>query len=518
MKILKNDFLLSFIAGCLCTIAFAPFNFFIMAVVSISLFYLILERNEAKKNIFWVGFAYGFGYFLTGVYWIAISLMVDADSFAWLIPFAVTLIPGALALYMALCALSYKFLVNRFNLNYVNQKIVVLALCWMFFEILRSVSFSGFPWNLLGYVLMFSSYTMQSASIFGVYGMSFIALLICLFPVLFLHNQNKVLADKILAIIISVIFLANFFYGYLRISNTNLELLPTKLRLVQASIKQEIKWNNQAKYSNLLKHIDLTNQKSLEDINAVIWSETSVPYPIGDNSELINVLQQAIPPQGVLITGALRLKYKDDQKTEVSNIWNSIFSIKKDSSFEYYDKSHLVPFGEYIPLENYLPFIKKITDGSIGFSVGEGNKTLNSGSFLFSPLVCYEVIFSNKILNKKDQRPDLLVNLTNDTWFGNSSGPYQHFNMARMRAVEYGIPMARVANNGISAFIDPLGNSIKKLNLNQRAIIDVNLIKKLAPTVYEKYSYWPASILILLVLILSITANIICHARKNNTG
>lgn len=505
----KNKFLLSLIAGCFCSLAFAPFHFFVAAMVSLSAFYLLLDECKTKKETFWMGFSYGFGYFLSGIYWIAISLLVDATSFAWLIPFALTLIPAALAAYVALFSLSYKFVINRFFLFKTYQKILVFTICWLFFEILRSLLFTGFPWNLLGYIWMMDVSFAQLAKVFGIYGLSVFAILICLFPTLFLKIKGLkspsevVRGDKILAVILLILFVLNFIWGYVYINQTKATYDNSiKLRLVQGNIKQEMKWDSEQKYKNFLKHINLSISKPLDNISAVIWSETAIPYAIDNSSELKRMLRRATPPQGVLISGALRLEVNNNS-SQITNAWNSVFAFDKKGVIDSYDKHHLVPFGEYVPLQKYLPFVQKITQGSVGFSKGDGPKTIVTKDFSFSPLICYEVIFSDKTLDKKS-RPDLLANLTNDAWFGKSSGPYQHFDMSKMRAIEYGIPMARVANSGITALIDPFGRVIKKIDLNQSGIIDVNLIKKLPPTIYEKYSYLPLALIVMLMLILLI--------------
>lgn len=497
----KNKFLIAALAGTFCSLAFAPLHFFIAAPISLSVFYFLLEGTSKKKEIFWLGFFYGFGYFLSGIYWIAISLLVDAASFAWLIPFALTLIPAALALYLAMFALTYRFFVNKFKFVFAYQKILIFSLCWLVFEILRSLLFTGFPWNLLGYIWMFDVHFAQLGSIFGIYGLSLFAVLISLLPTLFFSHSRVATSNKIFAAILVASFLANVIYGYLRVADSKLTTNhQNKLRLVQANIKQEMKWDASEKYQNLLRHIELTNSKNLDGISAVIWSETAVPYAIEEGSELLEKLHEATPTNGVLITGALRLGYLDARKNQVTKAWNSVFTLNKSGIVNTYDKHHLVPFGEYIPLQKYVPFISKITEGAIGFSEGDGAKTLAVQGFSFSPLVCYEVIFSDEVLDQ-NSRPDLLVNLTNDAWFGNSSGPYQHLDAAKMRVIEYGIPMARAANTGVTAFIDPFGRVVKKINLNQFGIIDVNLIESLAPTIYEKYMYIPLTLVITTMLL-----------------
>ena len=547
---LKSKFYAALCAGAFCALAFAPFHFFIAAPISLSVFYFLLEKTEPKKPTFWLGFCYGFGYFLAGNYWIAISLLVDAAKFFWLVPFALTLIPSALALYVAAFALSYKFLIKKFKFAQNYQKILVFALCWLIFEILRSLLFTGFPWNLLGYIWMFEVHFAQLGGVFGIYGLSFFAVLISLLPTLFFKGNSSLSlkwtpqqvrgdngerssqelsprtccgvhfatrADKIFALTLITAFFANFIYGYFYIDDSKLITTQTKLRLVQGNIKQEMKWDPSQKYKNFLKHIELTNSKDLSDIKAVIWSETAVPYAIDSNQELLEKLGQATPPQGVLITGALHLGYSFDH-SEITNAWNSVFTFNQKGVLDIYDKHHLVPFGEYVPLQKYLPFIEKITDGAIGFSQGQGPKTITTPDFSFSPLLCYEVIFSDEAIDLKS-RPDLLVNVTNDAWFGVSTGPYQHFDMARMRTIEYGIALARVANTGVTAFVDPFGRVVDKINLNQSGIIDVNLIKNLAPTIYEKYRYYPLMLLVLaVVLFLTFSPKSYNVTRQNHTS
>ena len=506
-NLITNKFFISFISGSICTFAFAPFHFFAAAIISISLFYFLIEDEKWQNKPFWriflLGWCYGFGYFLTGIYWISISLLVDAEKFAWLIPFAITLIPGVLAIYFALFALLNIFLVNKLKISQSYKKIIIFAVLWLIFELLRSFLFTGFPWNLLGYSWFFSDNLVQIANIFSVFGLSFFAVLICLIPALFIgFDQKKIIkktpnfTDKFFGAFLTFLLFLGFFYGHFYIKSKKLSFNEDKkLRLVQGNIKQDLKWDAEEKYKNFVKHINLTNSKDLSRVTAVIWSETSVPYAIDNNSDLISNLKLAVPKNGFLITGALRVKYLN--LDEVENVWNSVFALDNSGVVGYYDKHHLVPFGEYVPLQKYLPFINKITDGAVGFSEGEGPKTIKTNFLSFSPLLCYEVIFSNKIIDKEN-RPDLLVNLTNDAWFGKSLGPYQHFDMARMRSVEYGISLARVANSGITAYFDPFGRVIKKINLDEEGIIDVSFIEKLEPTIYSKFNFYPLFLLVIL--------------------
>lgn len=238
----------------------------------------------------------------------------------------------------------------------------------------------------------------------------------------------------------------------------------------------------------------------------VIFPESSVPYILDERNEhLIKRLKTTIPRNGKILVNALRATFKNKDDDMPNAIWNSNFLLGENGVENFYDKSHLVPFGEYIPLQKQiplhkiLPFLDGITD-SIGFSEGDGIKTIKvNDNFSISSLICYEIIFSNKIIDSKNL-PNLLVNVTNDTWFGNSSGPYQHFDMARLRAIEYGIPLARVANSGITAFIDQNGNIIKKINLNEKGIVDISFSKNFKPTFYLKHQNLAVFLTILFLL------------------
>ena len=494
-KILENyPKFLAILSGSICALAFAPFNFFFTLLIALPILYFLLEKNNSKKNIFIRGFCFGYGYFLFGIYWIAISLLVDAQKFAWLIPFALTAIPGFLALYFGFLAIAYRIIIQKFSLKFHYQKILILAMLWVIFEALRSTLFSGFAWNLLGYAWLFSIHSSQSASLFGVYFLSFLAVITALLPVI-LFDKKNIKADKNFLFIIIFILLINFIFGFFAIKNStniskNNSRLQDKIRLVQANIKQDIKWQENERYNNFFKHIELTRSMPLENVKAVIWAETSIPYIIENDSRLMPLLKLAIPKDGELITGGLRVERTNGN--EISKVFNSVFMINSHGISATYDKHHLVPFGEYVPLQKFFSFlfideiIDKITGGGTGFSAGNGAQTINANHFSFNPLICYEVIFSREII-AKNQHPDLFINITNDAWFGNSSGPYQHLGIAQMRAIEYSTPLIRVAGTGISASIDANGNIVEKIDLNQEAVVDVELLRRRNYSFYHQY-------------------------------
>ncbi len=591
MARILNNYSLAFILGALCDLSFAPFHWFLAAIVSISGFFILInlaktDPKKSLKEIFKLGWFYGFGYFLAGIYWIAISLLVDASKFAWLIPFALILIPGILASYFALLAFFYQKIITKFGLN-DSQKIIIFSLLWLIFELLRSYLFSGFAWNLIGYIWLASDNLSQLSSIFGIYGLSLFAVLVCLvpcsllchLPAIFHHllmrhphllprhphllprhphlflchpreggdpHCNTKFVDKwipafagmtkhkmgmirermgmtkkvlrsihvstssILYLIFIVIFLiASFSYGHFRIKELSTYLSAPKdsnapkIRIVQANIKQDSKWDQTLIMQNLKKHISLSNSRRSKNITAIIWSETSIPYILNHNDNLISYLKSSVLDDNqILISGALRANFDKNDPSKIVKIWNSVYAIDNKGITGYYDKKHLVPFGEYIPFSEFIPFITKITNGGIDFSSGDKNKIIKTPYFSFTPLICYEVSFSDSLLSiAKDQNLNLIINLTNDAWFGNSSGPYQHFDMARMRAIEYGMPLVRAANTGVSGAFDALGRVIAKIDLNQEGVVDIDIPKKLNKyTLYFLYGFKPLILLIILLI------------------
>ena len=509
----KKNYLISFGVGSLLTLAFAPFNFFIFCPISIVIFFLIIDKLDNLKQVFYRSFFYCFGFFVCGIYWICNSLLIDFAKYGWLIPFAITLIPALMALYFTSLCYIYKLSIKRFSISFAYKKIILFSIFWLIFEVVRSNLFTGFPWNLLGYVWLFNINFAQSSSIFGVYGMSFFACLISLTPILFFKENNN-FKNKVFGFFLIFLLFANYVFGVFYIDKNyqkNLSHLA-KFRLVQANIAQKNKWLDEEKYQNFKKHIELTNSKSLDGIDAVIWSETSIPFVVDSNdSAMFQNLLPAIPRDGYLFSGALRFEKKGENDFK---IWNSMFVFNESSIKNYYDKRHLVPFGEYVPLHKYLSFlfigdvVDKITGGGSGFSEGEGDKmislkTASQNNISFNPLLCYEVIFSREVIDK-NKIPDFFVNLTNDSWFGLSTGPYQHLQTARMRAIEYARPMVRVAQSGVTANINHFGQIVDEINLNQKAIIDVDVYKNEILTIYAKYSQLPIVIAIILLLFLVI--------------
>ena len=284
--------------------------------------------------------------------------------------------------------------------------------------------------------------------------------------------------------IVAALLLALWGGGAWRLSNAGSDTVEgVRLRIVQPNVRQADKWRRDLRDGHLLKTIDLSRAPGFEAATHIIWPETAIPFFIAEDHERRVILRAAIPPGGVLLAGAPRLSRNGGE----TQIWNSLHAFAPTGGIvATYDKFHLVPFGEYMPLKSILP-LEKITAGSSDFSRGPGLATLHlPGLPPVSPLICYEGIFPGAVA-RRDDRPEWLLNVTNDAWFGISAGPHQHFAAIRFRAIEEGLPLVRAANNGISGVVDPYGRLVDFLPLGATGVIDADLPSALAkPPIYAR--------------------------------
>ena len=293
-------------------------------------------------------------------------------------------------------------------------------------------------------------------------------------------------------------------YGAERLAgSTSASVEGVVLRLVQPNIPQTLKWDSSLAESHLLKQMRMSaSGDSARRITHVIWPETAVPFALERSPGLAAALAPAVPRGGLLITGILRVTQGADGPS-----WhNSMVALDGSGTVRAsFDKFHLVPFGEYVPIR-WIPGVSRIAPGETDFTPGPGPATVElPGLPPVSPLICYEVIFPGAVV-EPGTRPAWLLNLTNDAWFGLSTGPHQHFASARLRAVEEGLPLVRVANSGISGVIDPYGRVLAKLDLGREGVLDAALPRALPPTPYARLGNAVAGIIMLLVLALALTA------------
>lgn len=470
---------LLYVLGAISTLAFAPLYLLPLLIPGLTALLWCIVTSTSWRSALAAGWWFGFGHFTTGIYWVAIALLTDPDQYAWLIPFAVFGIAAALAIYIALAAL----VTYVIPIHGITRKMMVFAISWVIAEMLRTYLFTGFPWNLLGYVWTCSLPMMQLAAFTGIWGLSLITVIAASAPATLITSGTKGSLRPLAAalLILAIIGIG----GFLRLPAPG-TYLPTEttLRIIQANISQDHKWKPELRFNTLQRHLNLSRSSSLSHAQLVIWPESAVPYSLVPNADLLRLLKQAIPAGGLLLTGGLR----EEGDKETYQIWNSLFAIRADGSIaDIYDKVHLVPFGEYIPFHKLLP-VTKITYGVIDFSAGKAPETLSLSDTIPSvgPLICYEAIFPTAIIDKTN-RPGWLLNITNDAWFGMSSAPYQHLQMARMRTIEQGIPLIRAANTGISAIIDAYGHINAMLPLGEAGVLEGTLPSALSPTLYYHY-------------------------------
>jgi apolipoprotein N-acyltransferase len=444
-----------------------------------------------------VGWWFGFGYFLFGLFWIGEAFLVEAEVFAVLLPVAVTLLPAGLALFFAaatgVASRSWKPGWSR---------VLALALALSATEWLRGHVLTGFPWNVLGYALTYPLALMQSAAVLGIYGLTLCAVVIfAMPPVLWAEAADgpsgRTARLSALAVAILPIALAAV-VGQVRLAMAGTDIVPgVKIRIVQPSVLQREKWRPEHQARIFRDHLDLSTTDpdgSTGGITHVVWPEAAMPFLPLDSPVALKAVGQMLPPGTSLITGALRAEPLPPGSPRPRRIFNSLLVFGEGGSLTaHYDKIHLVPFGEYLPFQAVLEAIglQQLVRMRGGFDAGPRPRPLLQvpGLPSLEPLICYEVIFPRAIV-QGTERPGLLVNLTNDGWFGNSTGPRQHFHQARVRAVEEGLPLIRAANNGISAGVDPYGRVLARLDMNVRGAVDVPLPAALAPPLYARIGDW----------------------------
>ena len=421
-------------------------------------------------SAFTVGWWFGVGFFAAGLYWVSFSFLVDAEKFAWMIPFVFLGLPAGLALYTGLTSLA-TYLTSSGG----SRRLLTLALWWVFFEWIRGWALTGFPWNLLGTVWTVSESMIQVTAVTGVYGLSLVTVLAAVSPAL-LGEDRIPLAKRLSMIFVTWALLVIVWTGGLTRLNgaTEANIDGVRLRLVQPNIAQRDKWKQKFRRHHFDRLLRLSTE--LNDITApapthIIWPETATPFFLSSDQKALTVISNVVPIDGAVLTGAPRQTHSPSGTNE---IWNSVHVIDSLGRIKAtYDKYHLVPFGEYVPFRNLLN-IRSLTGDRIDFSPGTGPKSLAvPGAPPVTPLICYEAIFPQQLRFQMYQRtPGWLLNLTNDAWFGLSSGPYQHFAAAQLRSVEVGLPLVRVANTGLSGVIDSYGRVLIRTKLNEEITVD----------------------------------------------
>jgi apolipoprotein N-acyltransferase len=499
---------IAFLAGVVSVLALPPINLWPVLFLTFPLLIWLVDGSAADRwSGVWraagAGWCFGFGYFVAGLYWIGYAFMVDAKTFGWLMPFALAGLPAYLALYTALgLALARLIWVRG------PERVLALAVTLTAAEWLRGHLFTGFPWNAFGYTLTEPLALAQGIALIGVWGYTFLSLAIFASPAVLAddHADTPHPARAPIAALMVLAALAGFGVARLHAHPTTF-VNGVKLRLMQADVQQNEKFNYEARDKIMARYLALSDRATgpqsngIADVSVLIWPESSFPFFLTREPEAMAQIVNLIKPHTELITGAVRAA--PNASAENPHAYNSIYVIDPDGSIRgIYDKVHLVPFGEYLPFQPLLQKLglHQLTREVGGFLSGTRRRVMDvPGAPKMLPLICYEAIFPGAAV-PRGERPGWLVNVTNDGWFGISSGPYQHFQQARMLAVAEGLPLVRAANTGISAVVDPLGRIVKSLPLGVEGVLDASLPRAIAPTLYVRFGDDAAIVLLIVSL------------------
>ena len=519
--------LIAFLAGAASTLALPPTNVWPVPFVTFSILVWLVDGAAGTRlggvlAAASAGWWFGFGYFLAGLYWLGHAFLVDAKTFGWLLPFAVTALPAAMAIYTALGLALARAIWTR-----GATRILALAVALTLAEWLRGHLFSGFPWNTYGYALISPLWLAQGAALIGIWGLTFLAVAIYASPAALADPRTDTTRPWVAPALSGVVIAALAIYGAARLAGTSTNYVEgVHLRIMQPNLQQDDKFNYARKQQVMDRYLALSDRKDgpqstgLRGVTHLIWPESAFPFFLTREPDVLAQISALLPKGTVLITGAIRAP---DSRGVVNRAYNSIYVIGDDGSIlSVYDKVHLVPFGEYLPFQDLLEQLglEQLTKVRGGFIPGERRQNQPApGAPNFLPLVCYEIIFASDAVPHSEQpnwlyrhlghyfdwpfvagngaRPGWLLNLTNDGWFGASAGPYQHFQQARVRAIEEGLPLVRAANTGISAVVDPLGRVVASLPLGVEGILDAPLPRPLAVTLYARLGDAPAGLIVL---------------------
>lgn len=457
--LLRRPLLAAFGLGLLSALALPPLYLVPVLLLAIPGLLRLLDAAPDWRRAALTGLAWGWGHHLLGLYWISHALLTDPWRWGWLVPIAVPGLALPLAAYVAAACLLAWWARPGW------RRWLALAGAWVAMEILRGHLLTGFPWNLLGTVWAFHALPLQSAAWIGVHGLSLVTLLLAGLP----RFGRRGWAAGALALGALGLF------GWLRLAQPEPAPPGVNLLLVQGNVAQEAKWREDQRWPIFRRYLELSRSGAArapaEVPLVVIWPETASPFLLPNDPAARDYAGRVLPPGAVLLAGSVRAEWGAEQRPE--RVFNSLSAIAPDGRLlAVYDKAHLVPFGEYMPLRGLIPI--RVVQGGLDFSAGPGPVALApAGLPPFSPLICYEVIFPGAVAPAS--RPAWLLNITNDAWFGVSAGPYQHLAAARLRAVEEGLPLVRVAQTGVSAVFDASGRVTARIGLGEEGSVLASL-------------------------------------------
>lgn len=462
--------LVALLAGAFAVLIQAPFDFFAAGFASFPVLIWLLDGSAASgstgligrlRPAFATGWWFGFGYFLAGLWWIGSALLVEAESFAWALPFAVIGIPLLLAFFYG-----FATVVARLLWSDGLGRVVALAFGFGLAEWLRSFVLTGFPWNPVGFGAMPIPPMMQSVQIVGTSGMNALAVFVFAAPALLVLGRGA-LPGMALAVLLVA---AHLGYGFWSLSQPLADTLPpVRVRIVQPNVDLNDKWDERERIFKSL--LDLSAKADGPRPDIIVWPETSVPFILSREPAALVAIGDMLQDGHTLIAGTVREEGSDPQS---ARYYNSIVQIDSNGEIvDAVDKIHLVPFGEYIPFADILARagLRQLIAGPMNYTAGSDRHPLQPQGVKFAPYICYEIVFPD-LMPALMGPENALLNVTNDAWFGNTPGPYQHLRQAQIRSVEAQKPLLRAANTGISAIIDPHGQIIDALALGVQGTLD----------------------------------------------
>ena len=474
----------AFVAGALAALAMPPLQWLPLAVLGIVAFVWLWDTAPGPRSALLRGWAWGTGHFAVGSYWIVEAFFVPPADYGPLGPPIVIGLAALLGFFPAMAAGAAKWVALRWpSMGGRYCRLLLLAIAWTIAEWLRGHVFTGYAWNPLAHVWAFATPLLQGAALFGVYGLGLLTFVILAAPA----------AGWRASVLALVVAGGAGFAGQAAMAPVDTAGDGPLVRIVQPNTPQAEKWRPEMRAAHMGKLVEMSRRDGFDGLAAVIWPETAPPVVVVPGSAVLEVMAKAVPPGGYLLTGAAR-----QTRNREDGVWNSLLVVDGEGGIvASYDKVHLVPLGEYIPFHKQLaPVSGAIGRGS--FEVGESRVTLDLPRLpSFSPIICYEVIFPAAVTGP-GARPRWLLNVTNDAWFGLSSGPYQHLASARLRAVEEGLPMFRAANTGVSAVIDAYGRVLAALDMQREGVIDHRIPAAREPTPYGR---WGDGALVVLLLV-----------------
>ena len=473
-------YIIPFFIGILISFSLPPYNYLIVNFIFFPILFIFFVSNfgRSRWKSFKIGWLFGFGYFVSNIYWITNSLTFD-EQFKILIPIAFLIIPLFLGLFYGIATLFCSF----FDLKNNFSSILIFALAISLIEFIRGFILGGFPWNLHVYSLVNYINFLQPLSLIGTYTFNLLAITIFIIPSIFFF-KNSLKLKLTSAIIIIVLLITNYVFGSTKIKNYNKKdnvKINNTLKIISPKIEIDRFFENEDSSKILNELIKLSDPNTLEDTIFIFPEGILTSVYLEDLKSYKELFKNNYSSNHKIILGINSIKN--------SNFFNSLVVLDNDLNIiSQYNKNKLVPFGEFLPFENLLSKfgMKKIITGYQSYTASSDRKFFNINNIKFLPLICYEIIYTGQ-LNKNNVDFDFIINISEDGWFGNSIGPHQHFSHSIFRAIEEGKNLIRSANNGTSAYVNPMGQVVSKIKSTQKGVIEIKSFKKGEKTFFSNH-------------------------------